>query len=241
MANRYGYEDEPRRWHEGRRADREPWQEREVGERPGGGYGIGGAERGYNMGGHGGMGSYEQGYRPGSYDRLLDATERYHAARGNPDYGWERDEDERDWYTHRPMPPSVGFGGEPWSDEWMSFEHSRSERPRQEPRAMEWTARGRGPGKGPRSYTRSDERIHEDVCERLMHSPYDASDVEITVSRGEVTLAGTVRSRADKWGIEDVAESVLGVQDVHNQIRVNREGFQASEVTLGGDTGHLHS
>jgi osmotically-inducible protein OsmY len=98
-----------------------------------------------------------------------------------------------------------------------------------------------GLGKAPKGYTRSDERIREDICERLMTSPYDASDVEITVSRGEVTLTGTVSSRADKWGIEDVAESILGVQDVHNQIRVNRGDARTSGTTLGGDTGHLHS
>jgi hypothetical protein len=96
-------------------------------------------------------------------------------------------------------------------------------------------------GRGPKGYKRSDERIREDICERLMTSPYDASDVEITVSQGEVTLTGTVRSRADKWGIEDMADAVLGVQDVHNQIRVNRGEAQASSTTLPGDTGSLHS
>lgn len=96
-------------------------------------------------------------------------------------------------------------------------------------------------GRGPKGYTRSDERIREDICERLMTMPYDASDVEITVTHGEVTLMGTVRSRADKWGIEDVADSVLGVQDVHNQLRLNRGEAQSSHTTLPGDTGHLHS
>ena len=71
-----------------------------------------------------------------------------------------------------------------------------------------------------------------------MGSPYDASDVEITVSQGEVTLTGMVRSRADKWGIEDVADSILGVQDVHNQIRINRDpGAEAGPTTLAGDPG----
>jgi hypothetical protein len=96
-------------------------------------------------------------------------------------------------------------------------------------------------GRGPKGYQRSDDRIREDVCERLMASPYDASDVEVTVSQGEVTLTGTVRIRADKWGIEDVADSVLGVQDVHNQIRLNRGEAQTSSTTLAGDTGNLHS
>lgn len=95
-------------------------------------------------------------------------------------------------------------------------------------------------GRGPKGYQRSDDRIREDICERLMTSPYDASDVEVTVSQGEVTLTGTVRIRADKWGIEDVADSVLGVQDVHNQIRLNR-GEAQTPTTLAGDTENLHS
>lgn len=96
-------------------------------------------------------------------------------------------------------------------------------------------------GRGPKGYQRSDDRIREDICERLMTSPYDASDVEVSVHQGEVTLTGTVRSRADKWGIEDVADSILGVQDVHNQIRLNRGEAQTSSTTLAGDTGNLHS
>jgi hypothetical protein len=103
------------------------------------------------------------------------------------------------------------------------------------------TGAARPMGRGPKGYQRSDDRIREDICDRLMTSPYDASDVEITVSQGEVTLTGTVRSRADKWGIEDMADAVLGVQDVHNQIRVNRGEAQASSTTLPGDTGSLHS
>ncbi len=135
-------------------------------------------------------------------------------------------------YEQEPYrPPMVPFGQESFSDEWMSFERSRDfER-----------SRARGPGRGPKGYTRSDTRIHEEVCESLMYSPYDASDVTVTVSNGEVTLAGTVRSRADKWGIEDVAEAVLGVRDVHNQIRINRDAAHDSEPILGGDTGHYHS
>jgi hypothetical protein len=158
-------------------------------------------------------------------------------------YG-DRDEDYDD---ELPMPRAVGLGREPWGDEWMDFDrsglHQQGRAPREDFRGgvMEWTAKARGLGKAPKGYTRSDDRIREDICERLMTSPYDASDVEITVSRGEVTLTGTVPSRADKWGIEDVADTILGVHDVHNQIRVNRGEAQSSGTTLAGDTGHLHS
>jgi hypothetical protein len=150
-----------------------------------------------------------------------------------------------DWDDGLPMPGAVGLGREPWGDEWMNFDRPRGEDLQR--RHGGWDLQhglhrqGQGPGKAPKGYTRPDERIREDICEQLMSSPYDASDVEISVSRGEVTLTGTVPSRADKWGIEDVADTILGVQDVHNQIRVNRGEERPSSTTLGGDTGHLHS
>ena len=76
-------------------------------------------------------------------------------------------------------------------------------------------------GRGPRGYQRSDERIREDVCERLMqHGQIDASDIEVDVSNGEVTLKGVVDSRQIKRMAEDVADSVPGVKDVHNQLRI---------------------
>lgn len=75
-------------------------------------------------------------------------------------------------------------------------------------------------GRAPRSYQRSDERIKEDVCDRLMSSWIDAENVELEVRSGEVILSGTVEDRQSKRAIEDLAEQVLGVKDVQNNIRV---------------------
>lgn len=78
-------------------------------------------------------------------------------------------------------------------------------------------------GRGPKNYQRSDERIREDVCERLtMDHDVDASDIEVTVRDGVVTLDGTVNERHAKRIAEDVCESVRGVRDVQNQLRVAR-------------------
>ncbi|MBZ4420133.1 BON domain-containing protein [Myxococcus sp. RHSTA-1-4] len=174
MANRR-YEDSSETWNpEGRQ-----------GRRPGGGYGLGGAQRGYNQGGWG-PSSYEEGYQHRSYDRLLDATGRAPRERGEGlDVGARR------------------FGME-------------------RPHAL---------GKAPRGYVRPDERIREDICERLIDSPYDASDVDVQVKQGEVTLSGTVKSRQERRDIEDLVVAVRGVHDVFNRIRVAE-----------GDTGRrLHS
>ena len=79
-------------------------------------------------------------------------------------------------------------------------------------------------GRGPRNYRRSDERIREDVNDRLMDDPHvDASDVEVGVANGEVTLTGMVESRFAKRHAEDLAESVSGVSHVQNNLRVRRD------------------
>lgn len=92
--------------------------------------------------------------------------------------------------------------------------------------------RARGPffGRGPRGYQRSDDRIREDVCDRLCDDPWiDASDVEVIVRSGEVTLTGMVRDRTDKRRIEDVVEDITGVREVHNNVRVS-QGWEGSST-----------
>ncbi|HZI16868.1 MAG TPA: BON domain-containing protein [Myxococcus sp.] len=82
-------------------------------------------------------------------------------------------------------------------------------------------------GRGPKGYQRGDDRIRADICDRLMQGWMNAEDVEVQVKDGEVTLSGTVRGRDEKRAIEDLAEEVLGVKDVTNNIRINRaEGAQ---------------
>ena len=79
-------------------------------------------------------------------------------------------------------------------------------------------------GRGPKNYQRSDERIREDVCERLTYvERVDASEVEVDVREGVVRLSGTVDDRYAKRLAEDIAESVRGARDVENQIRIRRE------------------
>ncbi len=78
----------------------------------------------------------------------------------------------------------------------------------------------RNVGRGPKGYKRSDERICEDVSDRLSDGTIDASEITVNVQNGEVTLAGTVESRHTKFLAENMADSVPGVKDVHNQLRV---------------------
>lgn len=78
-------------------------------------------------------------------------------------------------------------------------------------------------GRGPKGYTRSDDRIKEDVNDRLTDDgSLDATGIEVEVGDSEVTLSGTVNSRFDKRRAEDLAESVSGVSHVQNNIRVRQ-------------------
>jgi hypothetical protein len=118
---------------------------------------------------------------------------------------------------------SAGVAGAPgyasegaWSDptDWTP-EHERD------------LARDRGEapvsyrGRGPRGYTRSDERLLETVCEQLTDDPrIDAGDIEVEVKQQVVTLRGTVPDRWTKYAVEELAENA-GARDIENQLRVN--------------------
>lgn len=80
--------------------------------------------------------------------------------------------------------------------------------------------------RGPKGWQRSDDRIHDDVCERLSAEPgIDPSDVTVNVSGGNVTLNGTVPDRAMKYRIEDIVDACSGVRDVDDRLRVSRGGM----------------
>jgi BON domain len=77
---------------------------------------------------------------------------------------------------------------------------------------------------GPKGYQRSDERLREDISERLMEARYiDSSDVTVAVSGAKVVLEGTVPQRRMKHAIEDLVDACPGVLDIDNRIRVRRE------------------
>jgi hypothetical protein len=87
-------------------------------------------------------------------------------------------------------------------------------------------------GIGPKNYARSDERIREDLNERLTDADeIDASGITVEVSQGVATLSGTVEQRWMKHRAEDLAESCSGVRDVHNQIRVQSHSDMASSAS----------
>jgi hypothetical protein len=143
----------------------------------------------------------------------------------------ERDRNrwEEDW---RDSPPYIGMGhghyAEPRHIGWSEYgPHPYAPNTRERSGAREWSSvegwRVPGPhtGRGPRGYQRADERIRDEINERLTaHGLIDATDVECRVVNGEATLIGFVDSRAAKRAAADLAEDVYGVREVHNELRV---------------------
>ncbi|WP_181168194.1 BON domain-containing protein [Cognatiluteimonas lumbrici] len=89
-------------------------------------------------------------------------------------------------------------------------------------------------GVGPRNYRRSDERIREDLNDRLTEADdLDASDISVEVSNGVATLTGSVGHRWMKHRAEDLADECLGVRDVRNHIQV-RDARRSNAPSAGG-------
>jgi osmotically-inducible protein OsmY len=78
-------------------------------------------------------------------------------------------------------------------------------------------------GVGPKGYTRSDERLKEEISERLTDdSQIDASDISIECSNGKITLSGQVDERWMKHRVEDLVDRSSGVKDIDNRLTVRQ-------------------
>lgn len=134
------------------------------------------------------------------------------------------DRDEGDTYgQYGNLHRGLGYGGGRAPENLEGFGRGRN------PDRYPMHERSRGHpnhrGKGPRSYRRSDDRILEDVNDRLTDDPdVDASDIAVAVKDGEVTLSGHVQSRWAKRAAEDCADAVSGVTHVQNNLRVSPAG-----------------
>ncbi|HZX79791.1 MAG TPA: BON domain-containing protein [Lysobacter sp.] len=76
--------------------------------------------------------------------------------------------------------------------------------------------------RGTRNATRSDALIAEELNERFTDDDLlDASEILLRSEDGRVLLTGNVPERWMKHRAEDIAESVRGVVDIENRIRVD--------------------
>ena len=152
-----------------------------------------------------------------------------------PDWGWGGSEgSQRSWTDRSRSGP--GRAEREWGtsssheDRWVPGGYSYS--------LFAWSEPGPHSGRGPKGYQRSDDRIREDICDRLTrHGRLDATDIQIQVRNGEVTLDGIVDTRDAKRMAEDVAESVDGVRDVTNHLKTHRGDTDVTTKVAGTTTG----
>jgi hypothetical protein len=77
-------------------------------------------------------------------------------------------------------------------------------------------------GKGPKGYQRTDERLHERLCELLTDDPrIDATNIDVQVQNGEITLTGFVDSRRTKYLVEELVANTCDTE-VTNRLQIRR-------------------
>lgn len=117
-------------------------------------------------------------------------------------YNWNRKQG-WDQYYENPDSPNRGHGG--------SLVHH------------DFGALRGNSGKGPRGYTRNDTRVYEDVCELLTRDgDVDATDIDVSVEGGVVTLSGRVENRDMKRYAGNIIDHIPGVKDVQNLLEFER-------------------
>lgn len=99
------------------------------------------------------------------------------------------------------------------------------------------TSGNHGPhsGKGPKGYKRSDLQICDEANQALERDGrVDASEIEVTCVSGVLKLTGKVENRAAKRDAEACVESIYGVGDVMNELKVEN-GFFADLFGTGSN------
>jgi hypothetical protein len=75
--------------------------------------------------------------------------------------------------------------------------------------------------RGPKGYQRSDDRLREEIIDKLLQqSDIELDEIEVDVTGGKVTLSGNIDNRRVKHQIEDIVDSVWGVKEIANNLRI---------------------
>jgi osmotically-inducible protein OsmY len=216
-----------REWQQGPRG----WSE----GRPGyeGRFGRGGYGGSYGYGGGYGSAYGQGGYGPARYGQ------GFQGGYGQSPYGQPRSGQTGGWQGREGQGMYGGYGQGGYGEGRVAWPEERESQSRERKTGggssgEQEKQRGQFAGRGPKGYKRSDDRIREDANEELTRNPdIDASDIEVKVESGEVTLTGTVESRQTKRLAEDLAEGCSGVHEVHNQLRIKHP--QSGSAAEGGE------
>jgi len=149
--------------------------------------------------------------------------------------------DDNDWYQRwiSGIADDVASNmeGEPEREARMDALHKRLDQLSRRFRQARDGQRGRGPRHADDTPApgNEDARIWNDVSACLTDDWYvDGTEITVSVDSGEVTLDGVVENRAEKRLAEDCADSVAGVVDVHNNLRI-RQPEKADAKDAGPD------
>ena len=203
-----------------------------------------------------GYGGIDEGYLPPAWDEAGPQHGGYRNTFASDTtgygYGNERPGDWRGRWEDEYPRDFRQWGGPRWNDDpqqrdyqadYGRRQYARSPTEFMDERYPYGHDYGAGPShyrQGPKGYQRSDQRIHEDVCERLSEDRHiDASEIEVAVQDGVVTLKGTVPTRYMKHLAEDCADRCLGVKDVENHVRIQQQDHRDEELrssTAGAGT-----
>lgn len=165
--------------------------------------------------------SNDQWSQPGNMGGQQNEASSYHTGTGRQQDLWQ---DQR----------NMGSRNQPGFNQGRYSNSGNGYYGQEEGRSKNNTDWGTHSGKGPKGYSRSDDRIKEDINDRLTYDhELDASDLDITVDQGEVTLSGTVDSRIGKRRAEDIAEAVSGVKNVENRIRIAANANNEPQASTG--------
>jgi osmotically-inducible protein OsmY len=159
------------------------------------------------------------GYSPG----FRSEQSSYRSSRDHGDFDRRRGGDDRGWWDRTRDEVSSWFG-----DDDAERRRNRDEQ----------YSEGGHRGKGPKDYQRSSDRIREDVCDRLSDDDrLDATHIQVRVEGNEVVLTGTVNDRYQKRYAEDLVESISGVRNVENRIKVGGGDMASHNYT--GHSEHM--
>ena len=117
--------------------------------------------------------------------------------------------------------PTVHRDNYAQGDDKPAFSYTRSDEPLNKGRFYTDEDNEEPPVRSYSTGTQSDEEIYLEIRDRLAAQPdVEGTRIEIEVSRGAVTLSGTVGSEIEKYIIQEVVDKVTGVRDIHDELRL---------------------
>lgn len=142
-------------------------------------------------------------------------------------------------YENQSRERNQGYGG---NGNGSTYGSQSSERNQSNGGFFGSSSHGEHKGKGPKGYERSDERIQETINDQLSDDDQlDASEIEVKVEKGEVSLSGTVSEKSDKRRAEDIVEAISGVKHVENRIRISSQNGHDSKSNGSGSSSNGRS